>query len=119
MDESGFQVYPGLPSPYQEGVTFDDHVESIETAAARAWESPVSDPASLDSPGSVRKRRTVTSLGGSGDGGGGVPQPPTARRICPDEIDNMLGKNCRVGRWWWSFDGKKCFKSSRVFNELM
>ncbi|CAM9576407.1 unnamed protein product, partial [Ascophyllum nodosum] len=56
MDESGFQVYPGLPPPYQEGITFDKHVESTETAAARAWGSPVSDPASPDSPGSVRKR---------------------------------------------------------------
>ena len=106
MDESGFQVYPGLPSPYQEGVTFDDHVESTETAAARAWGSPVSDPASPDSLGSVSKRRAVTNLGGNGDRGGGVPQPPTVRRICPDEIDNMLGKNSRVGRGWWSLDGK-------------
>ena len=104
MDESGFQVYPGLPSSHQEGVTFDDHVESTDTAAARASGSPVSDPASPDSPGSVRRRHAVTSLGGNGDGG--VPQPPTVRRICPDEIDNMLGKNCRVGRGWWSFDGK-------------
>ena len=67
MDESGFQVYPGLPPPYQEGITFDKHVESTETAAARAWGSPVSDPASPDSPGSVRKRPAVTSLGGNGD----------------------------------------------------